>query len=88
MSLTGQALLRLIKGKMTILMIKNLNKTYGNGVKALCNVDLTIGKGMFVLLGPNGASKSSLMRTLASLQTPDSGSIVFNGVDVMAEPQL
>ncbi|NQZ07733.1 MAG: ABC transporter ATP-binding protein [Algicola sp.] len=71
-----------------MLMIKSLNKTYGNGVKALCNIDLTIQKGMFGLLGPNGAGKSSLMRTLASLQTPDSGSIEFNGVDVLAQPQL
>ena len=42
---------------------------------------------MFGLLGPNGAGKSSFMRTIAGLQTPDSGSITFNGVDVIKNPQ-
>ena len=44
------------------LQIKNLNKTYSNGVQALKDVNLTIPQGMFGLLGPNGAGKSSLMR--------------------------
>ncbi|WP_338765308.1 ABC transporter ATP-binding protein [Bernardetia sp. ABR2-2B] len=59
------------------LIIKNLNKTYANGVQALSNVSLTINKGMFGLLGPNGAGKSSLMRTIATLQEADSGTISF-----------
>lgn len=59
------------------LIIKNLNKTYANGVQALSNVSLTINKGMFGLLGPNGAGKSSLMRTIATLQEADSGTITF-----------
>ncbi|MBE8168832.1 MAG: ABC transporter ATP-binding protein [Shewanella sp.] len=70
-----------------MLTIKDLNKTYDNGVKALDGVNLTISNGMFGLLGPNGAGKSSLMRTIAALQSADSGSIVFNGIDVMADPQ-
>jgi ABC-type multidrug transport system ATPase subunit len=70
-----------------MLVIKNLSKTYSNGVKALNNVNLEIGKGMFGLLGPNGAGKSSLMRTIATLQQPDEGSISFNGIDVAAEPE-
>jgi ABC-type multidrug transport system ATPase subunit len=41
------------------LRIANLSKTYKNGVKALDNVNLEIGAGMFGLLGPNGAGKSS-----------------------------
>lgn len=68
------------------LEIKNLSKTYGNGVKALNNVSLTIGKGMFGLLGQNGAGKSTLMRTIATLQRADSGSITFNGIDVFKNP--
>lgn len=59
------------------LTIKNLNKTYANGVQALTDVSLTINKGMFGLLGPNGAGKSSLMRTIATLQEADSGTITF-----------
>jgi ABC-type multidrug transport system ATPase subunit len=50
------------------LIIRNLSKTYSNGVKALDDVSLTIPRGMFGLLGPNGAGKSTLMRTIATLQ--------------------
>jgi ABC-type multidrug transport system ATPase subunit len=39
---------------------------------------------MFGLLGPNGAGKSTLMRTIATLQDPDSGQILFNGMDVVS----
>ena len=70
-----------------MLSIKDLNKTYPNGTKALNNVNLEISKGMFGLLGPNGAGKSSLMRTIATLQLADSGSIEFNGTDVFKEPE-
>lgn len=70
-----------------MLTITNLTKTYDNGVKALDGVNLTISKGMFGLLGPNGAGKSSLMRTIAALQSADSGNIVFDGIDVLADPQ-
>lgn len=69
-----------------MLNISNLSKTYSNGVRALNNVNLNIPKGMFGLLGPNGAGKSSLMRTIATLQTPDSGSIQFDGLDVLNNP--
>jgi len=68
------------------LSISDLSKTYANGVKALDNVSLKIGQGMFGLLGPNGAGKSSLMRTIATLQTPDTGSVIFDGNDVLADP--
>ena len=66
-----------------MLTIRNLSKSYGN-VIALRDVSLQIPAGMFGLLGPNGAGKSSLMRTIATLQDPDSGSIAFNGIDVIA----
>lgn len=67
------------------LTIKNLTKTYKNGVKAIDNLDLEIGAGMFGLLGPNGAGKSSLMRTIATLQSPDSGSITFGDINVLKD---
>jgi ABC-type multidrug transport system ATPase subunit len=69
------------------LVIEGLSKTYGNGVKALSNVNLNIGAGMFGLLGPNGAGKSSLMRTIATLQDPDQGSITFAGVNTLAQKE-
>ena len=64
------------------LQIRNLSKTYANGVHALKDVTLTIPRGMFGLLGPNGAGKSTLMRTIATLQEPDEGSIRFGDIDV------
>ena len=67
------------------LTIKNLSKTYKNGVKALDNVSLTIPRGMYGLLGPNGAGKSTLMRTLATLQEPDSGSVFLGEIDVLKQ---
>jgi ABC-type multidrug transport system ATPase subunit len=70
-----------------MLVIKDLNKTYGNGVKALNGLNLTIKQGMFGLLGPNGAGKSSLMRTIATLQTPDSGTVIFDGTNTLDDPQ-
>ncbi|MCL4126269.1 UNVERIFIED_CONTAM: hypothetical protein GTU68_061624 [Idotea baltica] len=41
---------------------------------------------MFGLLGPNGAGKSSMMRTIATLQAPDTGSIQFDGINVLEDP--
>jgi ABC-type multidrug transport system ATPase subunit len=66
-----------------ILSLKNVSKTYPNGVKALDDVSIDINAGMFGLLGPNGAGKSSLMRTIATLQSPDSGSIHLDGLDIL-----
>jgi ABC-type multidrug transport system ATPase subunit len=63
------------------LTIRNLSKTYSNGVKALDNVSLTIPTGMYGLLGQNGAGKSTLMRTLATLQDADSGSATLGNSD-------
>jgi ABC-2 type transport system ATP-binding protein len=67
------------------LQIRNLSKTYANGVHALNDVTLTIPRGMFGLLGPNGAGKSTLMRTIATLQPPDSGTIRFGEIDVLRD---
>lgn len=65
--------------------IVGLSKTYPNGVQALKNLSLSIGNNMFGLLGPNGAGKSSLMRTIATLQDPDSGSVMLDGIDVLKQ---
>jgi ABC-type multidrug transport system ATPase subunit len=65
------------------LEIRNLSKTYANGVVALDGVSLRIPPGMFGLLGPNGAGKSTLMRILATLQECDSGSVFLDDIDVL-----
>lgn len=69
-----------------MLEIRNLSKTYPNGVQALIDVSLTIPAGMYGLLGPNGAGKSTLMRTVATLQQPDAGTIRLDGLDVLNQP--
>ncbi|QWP79159.1 ABC transporter ATP-binding protein [Lysobacter sp. K5869] len=72
-----------------MLTIRDLTKTYANGVRALDGIDLDIPRGMFGLLGPNGAGKSSLMRTLATLQDADGGSAVLEtdgrSIDVLRD---
>jgi ABC-type multidrug transport system ATPase subunit len=67
------------------LTVRNLSKSYPNGVRALDDVSLDIPRGMFGLLGPNGAGKSTLMRTVATLQEPDSGTISLGGLDVLKD---
>jgi ABC-2 type transport system ATP-binding protein len=65
------------------LRIRNVSKTYPNGVQALKDVSLTIPAGVYGLLGPNGAGKSTLMRILATLQEADGGSVRLGEIDVL-----
>lgn len=69
-----------------MLSIKSLNKKYADGTQALRDVNLELPTGMIGLLGPNGAGKSTLMRTLACLQSSDSGSITFGSIDIAEQP--
>jgi ABC-2 type transport system ATP-binding protein len=62
--------------------IENLCKVYGNGKKALSDINLEIENGMFGLLGPNGAGKSSLMRILVTMMKPTTGKVSINGYDL------
>ena len=71
---------------MNTLQITNLSKTYPNGVKALDNNSLTISNGMFGLLVPNVAGKSTLMKTIAGLQSADTGEILFNDINILQQP--
>jgi len=68
-----------------MLTIRNVTKTYTNGVKALNHISLNIPPGMYGLLGPNGAGKSTLMRILAGLQEPDEGTIYLGNTDVIRQ---
>src|SRR5688500_15215608 len=67
------------------LEIRNISKTYPNGVQALKDVSLDIPAGMYGLLGPNGAGKSTLMRIIATLQEPDTGTIQLGDIDVVQQ---
>ena len=65
--------------------IDALNKSYG-AVRAVVDFTLRLEPGVLGLLGPNGAGKSTLMRMLATVTKPSSGTIRFDGVDVVAAP--
>jgi ABC-type multidrug transport system ATPase subunit len=68
-----------------MLHLHSVSKAYPGGVRALHEITLDIPKGLFGLLGPNGAGKSTLMRTIATLQSPDAGSIAFDGIDALRD---
>ncbi|SFE56522.1 ATP-binding cassette domain-containing protein [Spirosoma endophyticum] len=68
------------------LTINNLTLKYSTEIHALTEVNLSIGKGLYGLLGQNGAGKSSLMRILATLQEPTSGTVIFNDFNIHKDP--
>ena len=70
-----------------MLEIRNLVKVYPGPVAALQGVSLNVGQGMFGLLGPNGAGKTTLMRIVAGLLEPTSGTVHFDGEDIVADPR-
>jgi len=68
---------------LNALHIKNLQKTYKNGVNALKGVDLAVKEGdFFALLGPNGAGKSTVIGIISSLATKTSGQVEVFGHDL------
>jgi len=62
--------------------VQELQKIYKNGQKAIDQINLKIGNGMFGLLGPNGAGKTTLMRVLVTLLKPTTGNVTVNGFDI------
>jgi branched-chain amino acid transport system ATP-binding protein len=65
-----------------VLDVRDIAAAYG-GVRAVRGVSLVVRPGEIVaLIGANGAGKTSLLKTVAGLLAPDSGTIAFNGTDV------
>ena len=63
--------------------IENINKSYGS-LQVLRDVCVDIHQGEVVsIVGPSGAGKTTLLRIIGTLDRPDSGSIIFNGTDVL-----
>ncbi len=68
-----------------MIKVSDLSKNYGS-VKAVKSINFEINDGEIVgFLGENGAGKSTLMRTIATLQSPDSGSIMFGEINVLED---
>ena len=68
-----------------MLEIRKLQKRYGN-FQALDGLDLTIPEGeVFGFVGPNGAGKTTTLKITAGLLSPDSGSVMIDGVDALAD---
>jgi len=68
---------------MAELEIRGLTKVFPGGVRALDGLDLNIQDGeFFALLGPSGCGKTTLLRSIAGLETPNSGQIHIGGRDV------
>ncbi len=66
-----------------ILEVKGLNKSFG-GLKAIDTVSFNIRRGeLSSIIGPNGAGKTTLFNLLSSYLRPDSGSILFEGEDIV-----
>jgi len=71
-----------------ILEIENLDLYYGDA-QALDGVSLNVGDGELVaIVGANGAGKSSLIRTIAGIETPRAGRIRFKGQDIAGLPSF
>ena len=67
-----------------MLDIKNLNVAYGD-TQVLWDLNLHVGKGEIItMIGPNGAGKTTLLHTICGLVKPMSGSITFDGQDLLA----
>src|SRR4249919_2338500 len=68
------------------LRLKNVSKSYGR-VRALENLSLSVAEGrFFVLFGPSSVGKTTTLRTIAGLVTPDRGRVELFGKDWTHEP--
>ena len=71
---------------MSILEVQHISKTYGKGetkVNALNDVSFSVEQGEFVaIIGPSGSGKSTLLHILGGVDTPSSGNVVINGVNI------
>ena len=69
-----------------MLELQDLTVSYG-GIQALKGINLQVGEGEIVtLIGANGAGKSTTLRTISGLEKPQSGKILYNGVDITGKP--
>ncbi len=71
---------------MSTLSLRNISKSFGD-LRALAPINLEIREGeFFSLLGPSGCGKTTLLRIIAGLETPTSGVVLLDGVDLTEVP--
>ncbi|MXZ68181.1 MAG: ABC transporter ATP-binding protein [Acidimicrobiia bacterium] len=69
-----------------MLRVSNLSSSYGN-IRAVNNVDLQVDRGAMVsLIGSNGSGKSTTLKTIAGMHSPDSGTVTFGDRDITGWP--
>ena len=69
-----------------MLRVSNLSSSYGN-IRAVSNVDLRVDRGAMVsLIGSNGSGKSTTLKTIAGMHSPDSGTVKFGHRDITGWP--
>lgn len=70
-----------------VLKLVNLSKSFG-GLQVLVNISMMADQGEIIgLIGPNGAGKSTLINIITGLYRPDSGSVLFGGLELVGLPQ-
>src|SRR5271167_1712915 len=76
------------EARKSAIEVRNLTKRFG-AAPAVSGVTLDCARGeVFGFVGPDGAGKTTIMRLLAAVMTPDEGSIAIEGLDVVANPEL
>jgi ABC-type multidrug transport system ATPase subunit len=70
-----------------MLELQDVTKTFGKQVTAVAGLSLRLEPGVVGLIGHNGAGKTTLMQMIATLTKPSSGSILFDGEDIVAKPE-
>ncbi len=70
-----------------MIQIENVTKVYSGKVKAVDAISLTVNDGEIVgFIGPNGAGKTTTIKMMTGILSPDTGSILLNGIDIVKDP--
>ena len=78
-----------VNAHQPLLMLRDVGKTFSNGVTALRNVELAVGEGDFLsLLGPSGCGKSTALRIIAGLSMPTTGLLDWRGGDAVGRSDI